>query len=237
VLLLEDLAPAQDASLSRACSPEAARLAIREIAKLHAAWWDNPRLDELAWLPKLDAKHYRRVQDEIREKWPALVAKVGDQCPPGLLAIGAALQEQLARVCSTLGEQPRTVIHYDFHIANMLFQAKGGTVPLAVIDWECTMQGRAAHDVARLFGSNLDEDVRRAEEMDLLAEYHGKLRAGGVENYSFEACFADYRRSLLDCLARAIIAVGGAAIHPLRTRKLLRYWVAIEDLAGQDLLL
>src|SRR3990172_3169871 len=42
VLLLEDLAPARCGDQLKSCSLEEARLALRELARFHAVWWNSP---------------------------------------------------------------------------------------------------------------------------------------------------------------------------------------------------
>ena len=49
-------------------------------------------------------------------------------------------------------------------------------------------------------GTNLPPAVRRAQEVALLRRYHATLVAGGVEGYSWEACWTDYRWAMLQCL-------------------------------------
>jgi len=49
ILLMEDLAPARVGDQVVGCSKAQSELAIRELAKFHAAWWDSPSLAELDW--------------------------------------------------------------------------------------------------------------------------------------------------------------------------------------------
>lgn len=51
LLLLEDLAPAPMGDQLRACSPAEAELALTQLARFQAQWWDRPELDTLGWLP------------------------------------------------------------------------------------------------------------------------------------------------------------------------------------------
>src|SRR4029079_10196445 len=44
ILLMEDLAPAQVGDQVAGCPVAHAELAIRELAKFHATWWDSPKL-------------------------------------------------------------------------------------------------------------------------------------------------------------------------------------------------
>ena len=50
VLLMNDLAPAEQGDQMRGCDITAAELALDEIAKLHAPVWDDPSLAGLDWL-------------------------------------------------------------------------------------------------------------------------------------------------------------------------------------------
>src|SRR5262249_28237387 len=54
VLLLEDMAPARIGDQLEACSTEEARLAVHDVAALHAGWWASPALGRLDWMPMAD---------------------------------------------------------------------------------------------------------------------------------------------------------------------------------------
>lgn len=53
LLLLEDLSPATCGDQVAGCSFEHVRLAIHELAKFHATWWNSPGLNALEWIPRL----------------------------------------------------------------------------------------------------------------------------------------------------------------------------------------
>jgi hypothetical protein len=82
-----------------------------------------------------------------------------------------------------------------------LFDAAGGTIPLAVVDWQTIVTGPALVDVAFLLGASLDPADRRAHEHDLVREYHRALSARGVTGYPWDYCWTDYRRYAYHCLA------------------------------------
>ena len=52
-------------------------------------------------------------------------------------------------------------------------------------------------DIAYFLGQNVPTDFRRANEEALLRRYHGGLQAKGVQGYSFDQCWDDYRGSML----------------------------------------
>ena len=52
VLVMEDLAPAEQGDQISGCSVEQATMAIDEAAKLHGPRWGDPTLGDLTWLDR-----------------------------------------------------------------------------------------------------------------------------------------------------------------------------------------
>jgi hypothetical protein len=197
VLLLEDLAPSRSGSTVAGGSPEQAELAVREIAHFHAAWWETPELERLDWLidPELDAVALREAHERW---WPDFLDQVGERLPDPAREIGARLGEHRARVMRHLTRTPpRTLVHSDYKLDNLVFGTGEGRAPLVVLDWQLMRRGRGVFDVAFLLSQNLEPRERRAVEMDLLSVYHRVLLEDGVRGYAFEQCLYDYRMSLL----------------------------------------
>jgi hypothetical protein len=58
-------------------------------------------------------------------------------------------------------------------------------------------------------GAGLVEKDRRTYEWDLLREYYQALTASGVQGYSWQRCWSDYRRF---ALAGFLMAVGASML-------------------------
>ena len=56
---------------------------------------------------------------------------------------------------------------------------------------------------------NIEPDERKAQEQSLLKLYHTTLVENGVEGYSFEQCWNDYRFLMLNRLFRMVVLIGG----------------------------
>ena len=98
-------------------------------------------------------------------------------------------------------------MHGDFRLDNMLYGSpQGSTIPLVVVDWQTISIGNPVSDIAYFLGAGLLPDVRGQHEVQLLRVYHEALLAQGVANFSFEACFRDYRRFSFSGLVMAVIA-------------------------------
>ena len=201
VLLLEDLAPARVGDNVAGCSEEDAELAIREIAKFHAAFWEDSRLTGLDWMLSFDDRAEIR-QESYRQRWNPFLAKLGDVVPPTLLEIGQRFGDNAAGIMRQLGGAPRTINHGDYRLDNMFFGVPEAGRPLTVIDWQGPRIGPGIADVAYFVGFCIDPGQRRATELGLLRDYHSVLLECGVSSYDFEGCLLDYRRSLLYHLTR-----------------------------------
>jgi aminoglycoside phosphotransferase (APT) family kinase protein len=93
----------------------------------------------------------------------------------------------------TLHAAPWTVSHQDYRLDNMMFDARGGALPLAVLDWQTFVPGPGALDVSYFNGAGLLPDDRRHHEESLARLYHEALQAQGVSDYSWAQCWHDYR--------------------------------------------
>jgi hypothetical protein len=199
-LVLDDLAPARDADQLSGLSSDDAWTAILELAGLHAARWGDPRRLGLGWLQDL-REHFSPLYAEfLPTLFDGFVARYGDQLDPDQLEIITSFRGHLGRFLA--GQPgPSALIHGDYRTDNMLFDAAGGTIPLAVIDWQTLQVGPAMADVAFLLGASLDPADRRVHEHGLVREYHEALSARGVTGYSWDRCWQDYRRYAYQCLA------------------------------------
>jgi hypothetical protein len=194
MLLLEDMGPATSVDQLAGCSPDRADLALAQAAALHGASWNHPKLAEQSWLP-------------VEDVWCALGGAVSQITGPWLERFGAYLKpDHVAAVhqlgsevtswLSTLSEH-RTLWHDDFRLDNMLFDAQGGRTPIAVVDWQSTAAAPGIIDVSYFLGNSLTEHDRAIHERDLVNEYHQRLLSYGVENYTAEQCWREYRAHAL----------------------------------------
>jgi len=207
VLLLEDLAPARSGSRLDGCSPTEAATAIASIARFHAYWWETPRLDSLDWLSDaVGAPSDAQLAERHAEWWPAFLREVQPGLPDAVMEIGRLLGGPRGRIARHLfAGRPRTLIHSDYHLDNLLFGADPAS--LFVVDWQFVKRGLGIWDVAYFLSQNLVPADRQAIEMDLLRDYLAVLRSHGVMSYSFEDAIRDYRMSLLHRLGALISTI------------------------------
>jgi hypothetical protein len=195
-LLLADLAPARQGDQLAGCSVADARVALREIAALHAPRWGDPSLESIDWLVTRPAALVPMVDQAL----PAIIGMYKDRYRGVLEPEFIDLIDRLpaALVASRNDHSsPRTLIHGDFRLDNVLFDVYGGRRPLATLDWQTLTIAPALTDVAYFLSAGLDPDERQAHEVDLVRFYHGELLARGVAGFDWDACWRDYRRYTL----------------------------------------
>mgnify|MGYP001613001858 CR=1 FL=1 len=230
LLLLEDLAPyGRVGDQLAGCSAAEAALALSELAKLHATYWNSPRLDEIAWLPRgtdLVRSSMTQAYPDARDPF---LARVGERLAPGVRACIPDLHEHLLALLDDVDREGTfTIGHGDYRLDNMFFGTPGGPYELAVFDWQSPNRAWGAYDLAYFISGTLEPAQRRASERDALRRYHEQLQAGGVRGYSFDQLVFDYRRSLMVYLG--IFAVNGATLEQSNERAVRLFEVIFDRL-------
>jgi Ecdysteroid kinase-like family len=202
-LLLEDMGPARAGNQLTGCGLADAEAAMVQAAALHGPRWMDESLRAHAFLDTSAAR------DFVISVFPACLAEFHSRydgvLEPEYMAVcdryGAVMGEMVTRPPERV-----TLTHGDFRLDNMLFDARGGTVPLAVLDWQSPAIGPGAVDVAYFLGLALSIEDRRRHERYLLDLYREELRRYGVTDYSHDDLYRDYRRTLLSGVSTAVFA-------------------------------
>jgi len=188
-LLLEDLAPAVQGDQIAGCSVEEARLAIHELARLHAPVFGDSQLGATPWL---------------NQESPLTQALLTQLLPPFFEHYGERVAEEHREVCRRFvasldgwaadRRPPLGLVHGDYRLDNMLFGAATAPRRFVAVDWQTVAWGPVMTDVSYFLGSALPAAERRAHEQALVREYHDALHAHGVRGFDWEACWDGYRR-------------------------------------------
>ncbi|MFE9322343.1 phosphotransferase family protein [Nocardia sp. NPDC052278] len=204
-LLLESLAPTTSFDQLTGCDLDSARTALGAAAGLHAGTWRNPALRDIDWLSSgLDVWQQfgaaaPQAQQVFRDRYGSMLDDAAHE-------VAARLEQgYAARWADTLRE-PRCLWHCDFRLDNLLFHGKAGQVPITVVDWQSVTLAPGPIDASYFIGASLDIDVRRDSEIALLRHYHQSLNAYGVQDYSWEQCYDEYRINTLCGFLVAMVA-------------------------------
>jgi hypothetical protein len=191
VLLLEDLAPAEQGDQLKGVSLDQARLVVDEAAKLHGSHWGDESLNEHAWMVGSHRASRTISPEDIQALERGFRERYAERLAPAVAEASAYLAARIQRF-RILHQGPRCVIHYDFRPDNMMFASPAGGRPVTVLDWQSVGLGTGPVDLAYFLAGALAPDVRRAHEAALLARYHEGLIGLGVRDYDTEALRRGY---------------------------------------------
>lgn len=203
VLLFEDLGPARGGNQLASCSPADARAGIRQAAAIHGPSWGNEALTGIDWLQPKDGQAdqikalYGNAQAIFRERY-------ADSLEPEFMAICEELNEAKEHWFGREGG-PKAIVHGDFRLDNMLFDIKGGTEEIAVLDWQTVAAGNPLTDVGYFLGTGIGDELRRAHEDELLELYCAEMTTRGVP-LSKDAIWDDYVLGAIHGISTAVFS-------------------------------
>ncbi len=203
VLIFEDLGPARGGNQLVSCSAADARAGIRQAAAIHGPSWNNAALTETDWLqPKPgQADQIKALYGNAQAIWRERYA---DTLEPEFMAICEELNEAKDQWFGRDGG-PKAIVHGDFRLDNMLFDIKGGTEEIAVLDWQTVAAGNPLLDIGYFMGTGIGDHLRRAHEGELLDLYCAEMTARGVP-LSREAIWDDYVLGALHGISTAVFS-------------------------------
>jgi hypothetical protein len=214
VLLLEDLAPAEQGDQLKGVGLEQARLVMDEAAKLHGSHWGDPALDELPWIWASKAAPIAQSSPQVvQATWRGFRERYDGRLSERVVRVGERFAERIESYRS-LPQGPRCLTHYDFRPDNMMFATAAGGRPVTVVDWQSAAYAAGAADVAYFLAGALRPEVRRAHEAELLSRYHDRLLRLGVKDYDVQALQRDYAVGGFRLLMTAFLAGMGVKQTP-----------------------
>lgn len=179
ILLMEDLGPARQGDQLASCTRADARAAIVQAAALHGPSWGKTQFTgapDIAPDPQIRAM----AQGLYPQSTATFLERYAGDLPDDLMAIASRMGE-LAEVIFNRTHEHKCLVHGDFRLDNMLFEAKGGAVPLAIVDWQTLTPGDGAVDLGYFLGAGVGSQLRRAAQDELLALYCTEMARHGVQ--------------------------------------------------------
>ena len=224
LLLLEDLHPLRLGNQVAGCTPDEAEAALRDLARVHARWWQHEDLDRITWLlPTNVLANYLAVL--YRRGVDAFTSGFGAGRSEAFLAFARSLDESGDEIVRRLGEAPFTLLHGDYRLDNLFFDGEGRDARVTAFDWQTVCQGPAALDVAYFLSGNLAPDVAAQSAPALLGAYHEALVAGGVEGYALDALTRDYHVAMQYIAYRIVAGIDLIDFSDARGTALIQQWV------------
>ncbi len=215
-----------------------ALLTAREIAKVHARYWNNDTITNLDWLPHLD--HF--YADSFVDHWPIFKESQRELIGPEALTLGDKVAENFDWLEKQIANRPMSVVHGDLRADNLMFGSEGDEDHVVILDWQLVTRNLGALDVARMLGGSEPVSERQGHQLEIARAWHDELVRSGVKDYSRKEAEEDFRLALLHCLSIPVKIHKRTGATDAGRRKLLvetmtkRLFSAAQELSAAELL-
>lgn len=172
-------------------TPTQAESVIDQLAGLQAPFWDD--VDAAGG----DGRFYNRTLDHmdgLAERYEQSWHRHGETVGAGLDPAQRELINRFGDDCrawATTITGPRTLVHQDLRLDNLLWNPGSGAV---LIDWQTLAFTSPAWDPAFFLGTALPPESRRSVERDLISRHVDALAARGVSGWGGELAWTEHRR-------------------------------------------
>lgn len=195
LLLMEDLSHLTPGDQIRGMNHEQVLITLESLAKVHSTYWNNPILDSFNWMPSTN-----NIDVDYNENWDSFVELCGYFVDDEALKVGEKLRDHTPWLLDEISKRPKTLVHDDMKVDNLLFGNTGTNEEVVILDWQFAIRSMGAIDVARLIGGSMFPREREGYHFEALRYWHDKLLENGVENYKWEEAKRDYKSGALSCL-------------------------------------
>jgi Ser/Thr protein kinase RdoA (MazF antagonist) len=165
-------------------------------ARIHGFWWDHPSLSEIDDLPSVEST--ATYVDSVRTCFPGFADLLGESLSTHRRTIYDRVLAELPRLSERLTRgSDLTLIHGDAHWGNVLIARDSRRDGSLIIDWQLWGISFAAEDLANLMALQWPRRSLAQIERDLLQRYHRRLVRAGVQTFTWEDCWSDYRLAVV----------------------------------------
>ena len=216
VILLEDLGGWENADHLAGLTLDQAGRCLHQLADLHA--WSVCSADTavLQDFPPMDNPLTREVfLPAFAPGWQLYLDKTQQPVPAMVADFAARFAEHAPVALSALSER-QMLLHGDIRADNMFFRGE----ELKLVDFQLTVRGSGIADIAYLVSQGLPSAMRSGRDRELVEEYHHRLWARGVHDYSVEEAWRDYRLATALLVYMPVVALLTWDIAPERSRRL-----------------
>jgi Ecdysteroid kinase-like family len=213
LVLMEDLAPAVQADQMAGCSVATAEQAVRQLAVLHATFWEHDllRSDSAEFGSMMNDPHdegrAQFVQYLLSEHWPLFIERYVHRLTPEMVELGNVFAAQIGSWIQAR-TSPVTLTHNDYRADNLMVHDDW----TAAVDWQTVGVGYAGTDLGYFLGASLLPDDRRAHQDRLLDVWLAELgQIAGTLNvsigtYDRVAAWDDYRHGQFAGFTTAVVS-------------------------------
>jgi aminoglycoside phosphotransferase (APT) family kinase protein len=195
IIIMEDIQGYVLGDQAAGCTRHQAEALLSELASLHGPLWDSVDGPPFDQVPVHRSKeHGDNYANFAPSMWAATAANHPQLIPPELAASRQRFLDAIVPLQEWISSSPRTFVHGDFRLGNLMFSETSSDSPVVVIDWQTAQRAKGIIDVAYLLSQNIEIADRRDWEHSLIEHYCTELAKYGV-SYEPASAFEDYKKA------------------------------------------
>ena len=185
-LLLERVHPAEKGDNLEGTTFERMRALVRDLARMHGAYWMDDALLEHEWILDWHAPTFLLGLPFVLDAWSGMRERFPEQHPDDIAALVDAFMADIEGWLERFNQRPWTFLHQDYELDNVLFGVDGPVI----VDWQTPMRSFPSDDLGWLLLTGHNEETV-AREPELLELYRHELAAAGGPDWSEEDLVED----------------------------------------------
>jgi hypothetical protein len=221
VLVIEDFPDSTNVRDETGATQEQAYKLLEYMARLHAKHWQDTEMGSKI----LGFENSINLLYGGLSRTPVFLSRFSQYIQPEELKVFQAMPVGFKAAVQPLLESPKTLVHNDYAMKNILMVDRDGEHIFVLVDWANLRWGPGARDLGFFIMTSVPPHLRPGGEWAYLRHYWERLRSEGVSEYSFERLLGDYRRCILMDMARIVNFGGGeyfSSMYESITRHLIR---------------
>lgn len=211
VLVIEDFPESTNVRDETGATPEQAYKLLENMARLHAGNWSNPEVENklLGFDNSID------LLCAGLTRMPVFLSRFSQHIQPEEMEIFLAMPDGFRAAVEPLLDAPKTIVHNDYAMKNILILTQCGEPSYVLVDWANLRWGPGARDLGFFIMTSVPPQIRPIGECAFLRHYWATLVGMGVSGYSFEQLLDDYRRCVIMDMARMVNFGGAEYFSPM----------------------
>jgi hypothetical protein len=172
-------------------------LAVGEAARLHARYWNDPAvLHNPGLIQRTDPEYWPNSARATYAAIPRVKALFGDSCSHSI-ALAEVYSANFDAIMRFSRSRPFTLQHADYHPKQLFFPDASGKGRFAVIDFQFSVAGSGAWDIARLMHMAPSLEARVSSQAGLFSHYLTELEGHGVRGYGRDDFEIDFKLGMM----------------------------------------
>ncbi len=202
-IVIENLKNCKSGKIIDGCNISDAKNILSGIAKIHSFFWDQSKIPVDSYNQFAGILKYN-----LDENWESYIKRYS-------LLLGNAEKDfkwllNNSKTASLILHEGKTLTHGDLHLENIMFSE---SEKIYFIDWQLASKRSPAFDISFFLIQNVDSEIRKKHENELLEHYYNNLPANIKSDYSFRIFILEYRACLTRSMMSSVMMIGKRFAH------------------------